>query len=108
MIHIIEAQPQASVACLGAILRRDPYSGCVRPAFGYGIAQIKALGGTINARQAEVAIAATPLDLAEQVRTNKPVIHARYEFAETGEPTAIAVVDRILATHCGEPTARVE
>jgi predicted GTPase len=31
-------------------------------------------------------VAATPVDLARLISVGKPIIRARYEFAETGEP----------------------
>jgi predicted GTPase len=43
-----------------------------------------------------VVIAATPSDLSRIMRLNKPVIRARYEFAETGEPRLSNLVEKFL------------
>jgi len=42
-------------------------------------------------------VAAIPIDLAALVRLDKPVMRARYEFADAREPTLGAVIDRVLA-----------
>jgi predicted GTPase len=43
-----------------------------------------------------VVVAATPIDLAALITVNKPVVRARYEFADAGEPTLGAVIDSFL------------
>jgi predicted GTPase len=42
-------------------------------------------------------VSASPLDLAALVALDKPVVRARYEFAEAGEPTLGSVADRFVA-----------
>jgi predicted GTPase len=42
-------------------------------------------------------IVATPIDLGALIQVNKPIVRARYEFAETGEPSLGALVDDYLA-----------
>ena len=44
----------------------------------------------------DVVIAATPVDLASLIGTGKPIVRARYEFAEMGEPSLGALVDDFL------------
>ncbi len=55
------------------------------------------LEATINSANADVVVAATPLDLAHLIRVNKAVVRARYEFAEAGEPRLGSLVDKFLA-----------
>ncbi len=43
-----------------------------------------------------IVVAVTPLDLAALLHPNKPVVRARYEFADAGEPTLGSVVDAFL------------
>jgi predicted GTPase len=69
----------------------------VLPAVGYDETQLAALRATIDASDAEVVVAATPIDLAALVRPRKPVVRARYEYADAGEPTLGAIVDAFLA-----------
>ena len=67
------------------------------PAVGYGPAQLAALAATINASAAEIVVSATPIDLARLVPIDKPVVRARYEYAEDGAPALSSFVDRFLA-----------
>jgi predicted GTPase len=50
---------------------------------------------------ADLVVAATPLDLAALIPLAKPVVRARYEFAEAGAPTLAALVDAFLARSSG-------
>ena len=43
-----------------------------------------------------MVVAATPIDLAALITVNKPVVRARYEFADAGEPTLGPVIDSFL------------
>lgn len=69
------------------------------PALGYSRAQLDALAATINDADADVVVAATPIDLGHLIQVSKPVIRARYEFAESGEPTLGSVIDDFLVRH---------
>ncbi len=80
-----------------AVFARHPHIGRVLPALGYGPSQLAALRETINASAADVVVAATPADLAALIRIDKPVVRARYEYADAGEPTLGSLVDRFLA-----------
>jgi predicted GTPase len=74
-----------------------PHIGRVLPSVGYSVAQRAALRDTINGSAADVVVSGTPLDLAALIQLEKPVIRARYEFAEAGEPTLASIVDSFLA-----------
>jgi predicted GTPase len=73
-----------------------PHIGRVLPALGYGRDQLRALAETIAASGAELVVAATPVDLARIIPIDKPVVRARYEYAELGEPRLSALVDQFL------------
>ena len=73
-----------------------PHIGLVLPAVGYSQPQMQALENSINASDAEVVISATPIDLGRLLSLKKPVIRARYEFAEVGEPTLSAILADFL------------
>ena len=92
---IVDPRPSAPPA-LRAVFARHPHIGLVLPAVGYDDAGLAALGETVNRSEADVVVAATPIDLAALVRLDKPVVRARYEFADAGDPTLGAVVDRFL------------
>ena len=70
-----------------------PHIGRVLPAVGYDPAQRAALRETIEGSAAEVVVSATPIDLAALLRLDKPVVRARYEYADTGEPSLAAAVE---------------
>jgi len=78
------------------IFARYPHIGAVLPAVGYDAEQLRGLRETIDRAAADVVVAATPLDLAALLALEKPVVRARYEFADAGEPTLGSLVDAFL------------
>lgn len=83
-------------AQIKSVYEAYPHIGKVLPAVGYGEAQLRALERTINSAAIDIVIAATPVDLARLLRLDRPVIRARYEFAETGEPKLSTLVDAFV------------
>ena len=94
--EILDPRPFAAPA-LAAVYNAYPHFGRVLPAIGYGPEQVAALAETINRSTAEVVVAATPIDLAAVVQVEKPVVRARYDFAETGSPNLTQIVEAFLA-----------
>jgi predicted GTPase len=89
--------PRASATdALRKVFDRYPHIGRVLPAVGYDAAQLQALRQTIDAADADLVVAATPIDLATLIGTKKPVVRARYEFADAGEPTLGDLVEAFL------------
>ena len=95
---IVDPRPSAA-PLIAEVYRKYPHIGTVLPAVGYSPAQLAALEATLNAAVADVVVAATPVDLSRLIHLNKPLVRARYEFAEAGEPGLGAVIDRFLAAH---------
>ena len=87
----------AAVPEIAEVYARYPHIGSVLPAMGYFPAQLKALETTINNAEADVVVAATPSDLSSLMKLNKPVIRARYEFAEMGKPILSTQIKQFLA-----------
>ena len=83
--EIVDPRPWAAPP-LAAVYAQYPHLGAVLPAMGYSREQLAALRATINAAPADVVVAGTPIDLAALVRPDKPVVRARYDFAEAGSP----------------------
>ncbi len=73
-----------------------PHIGAVLPAVGYHPSQLQALRETINATDVDVVVTATPCDIGALIEIDKPVIRARYEFAEVGEPGLASLVEEFL------------
>lgn len=84
-VILVDPRPFAPAALRDA-LAAFPHLGPVLPALGYGEAQREDLRRTIDASDADVVVAATPLDLAALLRPAKPVVRARYGYASVGTP----------------------
>lgn len=81
---------------VAAVYAQYPHIGPVLPAVGYSPAQLRALRDTINAADVDVVIMATPCDLTRLIKIEKPVVRARYEFAEAGEPALGKLIENFL------------
>jgi predicted GTPase len=81
---------------ISAVYAQYPHIGPVLPAVGYHPSQLKALRNTINASDVDVVVSATPCDLAALIMIDKPIVRARYEFAEAGEPGLGRLLERFL------------
>ncbi len=90
--EIVDPRPFADPA-IAELFARYPHLGKVLPAVGYGAAQLRALEATLARADADVIVSGTPIDLARLVRAGKPIVRARYEFAEADEPGLGALVD---------------
>ena len=82
---------------IAAAFARYPHIGPVLPALGYGEQEIAALRATIAAAPVDAIVAGTPIDLAALLRLDRPVVRARYEYADAGEPALGPLVDAALA-----------
>jgi predicted GTPase len=82
-------------ADLQATLARYPHLGSVVPALGYDAEQLEALRRWIEASAADVVVSGSPVDLQSLLALEIPVVRARYEFEERGEPRLWAAISRI-------------
>jgi predicted GTPase len=94
--EIVDPRPFAGPA-IRALYTRYPHIGDVLPAVGYAREQLDALRQTINATPADLVVSATPIDLAALIQVHKPVVRARYEFAEVETPGLAGAVEAFLA-----------
>jgi predicted GTPase len=79
--------PRASaVGHIAAAFNQYSHIGNVLPALGYSQSQLDDLRATINGSSAEVVVSGTPSDIARLIAIDKPVVRARYEFAEVDMP----------------------
>jgi len=83
-----------------------PHLRNVLPAMGYSEGQVAALRRTIEQSDAEIVVAGTPIDLAALIKTDKPIVRARYEYAESGEPSLGSLIDAFLTRQAAGRTAR--
>jgi predicted GTPase len=84
---------QSAAPEIRKIYERYLHIGPVLPAVGYSAEQLSALEATINAADADVLVAATPINLEHLMKVKMPVIRARYEFMEAGSPTLTSLLD---------------
>ena len=73
----------------GRCCARYPRLRPLVPAMGYGAEQTADLAATLDAADADVVLAATPIDLRRVMTLRKPVVRVRYELEQTeGTPLA--------------------
>ena len=88
----------SAVGHIAAAFKQYPHIGKVLPALGYSQSQLDDLRATINGSRADVVVSGTPSDIARLIAIDKPVVRARYEFAEVDTPR----LDQRLATFLQE------
>jgi predicted GTPase len=96
---IVDPRPWAAPK-IAAAYARYPHLDQVLPALGYSEAQLDDLCATLNAVPADAVVSASPIDLCRLVRPNKPVVRARYEYAEAQLPGLAAALGEFLG-RCG-------
>jgi predicted GTPase len=93
--EIIDPRPFATPD-IAAVYKAFPHLGAVLPALGYSEAQKSALAATINASGADLVVAGTPIDLAQDIPLGLPIVRARYRYADIGKPTLWDAVTAFL------------
>jgi predicted GTPase len=92
--------PRASaVGEIAEMFRKYTHIGKVLPAMGYSGKERAELEATINGSSADAVIAGTPIDLSHILALDKPIVQARYEFAEVGEPSLSRLIEEFLCRH---------
>ncbi len=93
--EIIDPRSYA-VGSIAGTYRTYPAIGALLPAMGYSDQQVRDLEATIDRVPCDVVIVGTPIDLSRIVKIRKPVVRARYELQEIGQPDLAYVVDAFL------------
>ncbi|MFN7713075.1 MAG: GTP-binding protein [Curvibacter sp.] len=94
-VEIVDPRESAAPN-ISRVYAQYPHIGPVLPAMGYGAAQLTALRATVNTSRAEVVLSATPIDLARLGGFERPIVRARYGYADTGSPTLATLVAQRL------------
>lgn len=84
------------IACIPKRHYSSPSWAAAPPAMGYSDQQVRDLEATIDRVPCDVVVVGTPIDLSRLVRIRKPVVRARYELQEIGQPDLAYVVDDFL------------
>ena len=93
--EIVDPRPYA-VGSLAETFRMYPAIGRLLPAMGYGEQQVRDLEATIDRVACDVVVVGTPIDLGRIVKIRQPVVRARYELQEIGQPDLALVVDDFI------------
>ncbi|MGB7217652.1 MAG: hypothetical protein WBD07_02490 [Vicinamibacterales bacterium] len=93
--EIVDPRPFA-VGSIAETFRAYPATGALLPAMGYGDQQVRDLEATIAKVACDVVIVGTPIDLGRLVRIRQPVVRAKYELQEIGQPDLAMIVADFL------------
>ncbi|MEX2034241.1 MAG: cyclic 2,3-diphosphoglycerate synthase [Xanthobacteraceae bacterium] len=77
---------------IAEVFAQYPHIGMVVPALGYSVGELADLKATIEAAAVDVVVAGTPCDLGRLIKTQTPIVRARYEFEDVDTPRLSAVV----------------
>ena len=93
--ELVDPRPFAR-GSIADVFAQYSHIGKVLPAMGYSDEMLGELEETIEAADADVVVAGTPIDLARVVTTRHPIRRARYELEEVGRPTLADVLAPLL------------
>ncbi len=93
----VMVDPRAvAVGSIHTVLERYPDLEPLVPAMGYGERQMAELKETLDRVDADIVLAATPIDLGGLLDLDKPVTRVRYELAQvSGRPLATIVAEAL-------------
>ena len=93
--ELVDPEPFA-VGSIREVLERYPDLEPLVPAMGYGDTQMAELKATLEAVDADLVLAATPIDLRNLLELDVPVTRVRYELAQVGgRPLSEIVADAL-------------
>ncbi|MGE5246079.1 MAG: cyclic 2,3-diphosphoglycerate synthase [Betaproteobacteria bacterium] len=95
-----------AVGTIAETYRTYPAVGPLLPAMGYSDQQVRDLEATIDRVPCDVVIVGTPIDLSRLVKIRKPVVRARYELQEIGQPGLDRIIDDFLGRQAAAATDR--
>jgi predicted GTPase len=93
--RIVDPRP-AAVGSIRDVLRKYPALDSLIPAMGYGHTQMRDLEATLDEVDADLVLAATPIDLTRVIHPRKPITRVRYELAEADGPSVASLLEPIV------------
>jgi predicted GTPase len=96
--EIVDPRP-AAVGRMREVFERFPHLQRVLPAVGYDPDQLADLAETMRRCRCDVVVSASPVNLAAAMDVGKPIVRARYDYADAGEPTLARFVDVFVEQH---------
>ncbi len=100
--ELVDPRP-AAVGSIREVLDRYPALEPLVPAMGYGAVQVRELEATLNAVEADLVLAATPIDLTRLLTLNKPITRVRYETAQEGGTPLAELIQPAIAAAQARP-----
>ncbi len=85
-----------AVGSIAETYRTYPAIGPLLPAMGYSDQQVRDLEATIDRVPCDVVVVGTPIDLGRLIKIRKPVVRARYDLQEIGQPDLAQVITDFL------------
>ena len=70
--------------------------GNALPALGYGDVQLRELEASINAIDCDLVLIATPIDLGQLIRIDRPSQRIHYRYLPAGEPSLAQALDSLF------------
>ncbi len=92
--ELVDPRPFA-VGSIKDVLERYPDLQPLVPAMGYGETQMAELKETLERTDADIVLAATPIDLGALLDLDKPVTRVRYELAQVGGRPLAELIDEV-------------
>lgn len=96
--EIIDPRPYA-IGSIKEIYNKFKHLDFVLPAMGYGRKQIKELENIINKTPCDIVLVATPIDLSNILKVNKPIVRVTYELKEISSPDLTYYVKQFIKKH---------
>ena len=93
--ELVDPRPYA-VGSIKEVLDRYPALQPLVPAMGYGKAQMRDLEATLDSVDADIVLAATPIDLTRILTIDKPMTRVRYELEQVDGPPLRDLLEPIV------------
>jgi predicted GTPase len=93
--EIIHAEKYAT-GSIRNVYKKYKHLKRILPAMGYGIKQIRELETTINRAKCDIVIDASPANLTELIKINKPIVNVDYYLNEIGKPKIEDIIKKFL------------
>jgi predicted GTPase len=101
--ELVDPRPCA-VGSIRGTYEKYPYLTNLLPAMGYSALQRHELEATINRAECDLVLVATPIDLAQAIKLNKPSLRVTYEVEEVSRPGLAEVLEdfsnKYAYSHC--------
>jgi len=96
--ELVDPRPYA-VGSIRSTYERYPHLTSLLPAMGYSAMQRHELEQTINRVECDLVLVATPIDLANLIKLNKPTLRVTYEVEALTHPGLTEILQKFTKKH---------